>query len=115
MARLRSDIFVSAVIRQAQVEGAFAVVARRGSEEAGAVFVKVAALDGTAALYGPAPQSVFEADDTGARRFSVLVPPGRPEAESDQRLAKEIRFDPDLYVVEIEDRQGRCFLDLVEP
>jgi len=113
--RLKSAIFVSALLRRAQVEGAFGVVARRGSEEAGAVFVKVAALDGTAALYGPAPQSAFEADDPGDRKFIVLVPPGRPEAEADARLAKEVRFDPDLFVVEIEDRKGRSFLDLVEP
>lgn len=113
--RLKSGIFVSALLRRAQVEGAFGVVARRGSEEAGAVFVKVATLDGAAALYGPAPQSAFDADDDGDRKFSVLVPPGTPEAEADARMAKEIRFDPDLFLVEIEDRQGRHFLTLVEP
>lgn len=113
--RLKSGIFVSALLRRAQVEGAFGVMVRRGSEEAGAVFVKVSTLDGTAALYGPAPQSVFDEADPADRKFSVLVPPGRPEAEADARIAKEVRFDPDLYVVEIEDRKGRHFLDLVEP
>lgn len=115
MARLKSGIFVSALLRRAQVEGAFGVVARRGAEEAGAVFVKVTPLDGTAALYGPAPQTAFGADDLGERKFSLLVAPGQPEAEADARLAKEIRFDPDLFVVEIEDRKGRHFLDVVEP
>ncbi|OYY08655.1 MAG: hypothetical protein B7Y70_11670, partial [Rhizobiales bacterium 35-68-8] len=52
--RLKSAIFVSAIVRTAQVAGAFAAVRRRGAEEAGAVFVKVATLDGKAALYGPA-------------------------------------------------------------
>lgn len=113
--RLKSGIFVSALLRLAQVEGAFGVVARRGSEEAGAVFVKVTPLDGTAALYGPAPQSAFGEDDDGDRKFCLLVPPGRPEAEADARMAKEVRFDPDLYLVEIEDRQGRHFLNVVEP
>ncbi|MFV8096477.1 DUF1491 family protein, partial [Enterobacter cloacae complex sp.6730737] len=50
--RLKSAIFVSALLRRAQVEGAYGVVVRRGSEEAGAIFVKVSRLDGTAALYG---------------------------------------------------------------
>lgn len=110
--RLRSDIFVSALLRRAQVEGAFAAILHRGNAEAGAVFVKVAWLDGTAALYGPAPQSLIEADDAGDRLFVEMIPPGRPEEEAGMRIAKEIRFDPDAYVVEIEDRQGRHFLDL---
>ncbi|WP_454918220.1 DUF1491 family protein [Xanthobacter sediminis] len=113
--RLKSGIFVSALLRRAQVEGAFGVVVRRGSEEAGAVFVKVTPMDGTAALYGPAPQSAFDEADPSDRKFSLLVPPGSPEAEADARIAKEVRFDPDLYVVEIEDRKGRHFLDVVEP
>lgn len=113
--RLKSGIFVSALLRRAQVEGAYGVVARRGSEEAGAVFVKVTPMDGTAALYGPAPQSVFDAEDSGDRKFCMLVPPGSPEADADARIAKEVRFDPDLYVVEIEDREGRHFLEVVQP
>lgn len=112
--RLKSAIFVSALIRRAQVEGAFAAVLRRGAEEAGAVFVKVARLDGTAALYGPAPQSLFDEAYPVDRRFSVVVEPGRPEADADARIARELKFDPDIHVVEIEDRQGRHFLDLAE-
>lgn len=112
--RLKSAIFVSALIRRAQVEGAYATVVRRGAEEAGAVFVKVARLDGTAALYGPAPQSVFEEAFPADRRFCVLIEPGRPEADADARIGRELTFDPDIHVVEIEDRQGRHFLDLAE-
>ncbi len=110
--RLKSAIFVSALIRRAQVEGANAMLLRRGAEEAGAIFVKVIAADGSAALYGPAPQSAFEEAYPVDRRFSVVVPPGRPEAEAAARIAKEVRFDPDLFLVEITDREGRHFLDL---
>lgn len=113
--RLKSDIFVSALIRRAQVEGAYAVMVRRGSEEAGAIFVKVARLDGTAALYGPAPQSAFDESFPADRLFSQIIEPGRPEADADARLARELKFDPDIYVVEIEDRAGRHFLDLAAP
>lgn len=112
--RLKSAIFVSALIRRCQVEGAFAALVRKGAEEAGAVFVKVARLDGTAALYGPAPQTAFDESFPADRKFSVLVPPGSPDADADARIAREAKFDPDIFVVEIEDRQGRHFLDLVD-
>ena len=112
--RLKSAIFVSALIRRCQVEGCYATLVRKGAEEAGAIFVKVARLDGTAALYGPAPQSAFDESFPADRKFSVLVAPGSPEAEADARIARELKFDPDIFVLEIEDRQGRHFLDLVE-
>jgi hypothetical protein len=34
-------------------------------------------------------------------------------AEIEARLAREIKFDPDLWIVEVEDRAGRHFLDHV--
>ncbi|WP_127089186.1 DUF1491 family protein [Aquabacter cavernae] len=110
--RLKSAIFVAALVRTANGAGAFAAVRRRGSEEAGAVFVKVATLDGHAALYAPAPQTDFDASFPVDRLFRLAVEPGHPEADSEERMVKEMRFDPDLWFVEIEDREGRCFVDL---
>jgi hypothetical protein len=111
--RLKSAIWVSAYLRRCNVEGAFAAVRRRGAEEAGAIFIKISRLDGTATLYGPAPQSSFDESRPSDRAFSVCV--GRyqpaPEADSEAYLAKEIRFDPDVWIVEVEDRAGRHFLD----
>jgi len=46
--RLKSGIWVAAYIRRAQIEGAQAMLRRRGADEAGAVFIKVSRLDGTA-------------------------------------------------------------------
>ena len=112
-ARLKSSIFVSAYIRRCSVEGATAVLRRRGAEEAGAVFVKVDSLDGTAALYGPAPQSLITGGG-GERLFVRLTAPGATPLDAEERLAREIKFDPDLWIVEAEDRQGRHFLDLAE-
>ncbi len=60
--RLRADIFVAALIRRAQVAGAYATLRRRGASEAGAIFVRVDRLDGTSALFGPAPQSEIGED-----------------------------------------------------
>lgn len=112
--RLKSGIWVSAYLRRCNVEGAFAAVRRRGAEEAGAVFVKVNRLDGTADLYGPAPQSAFEEAHPIDRAFVLClkVQPA-PEADVEAFLAREIRFDPDVWIVEIEDRAGRHFLDQV--
>ena len=111
-ARLRSDIWVSAYLRRCTVEGAFAVLRRRGAAEAGAIFIKIDLLDGTALLFGPAPQS--ELKDGEDRLFAALHKDARIEpAEAEQRLTREINFDPDLWIVEVEDRQGRCFLDTV--
>jgi hypothetical protein len=110
-ARLRSDIWVSAYLRRCAVEGAFAVLRRRGAAEAGAIFVKIELLDGTALLFGPAPQS--EIKDGVERVFAALHKETRIEPlAAEERLAREIKFDPDLWIVEVEDRQGRCFLDL---
>jgi hypothetical protein len=112
--RLKSGIWVAAYLRRCQTEGAFAAVRRRGAEEAGAIFIIVNRLDGTASLYGPAPQSVFDEERPADRMFSAVLGGGQavPEADIEARLAREIRFDPDVWIVEIEDRGGRHFLDL---
>lgn len=114
--RLKSGIWVAAHIRRLAVEGVVAVVARRGAEEAGAIYVKVVRPDRTADLFGPAPQTAFDPDDERAfgRLFERLAE-AAPEAEIDARLARETRFDPDLWILEIEDRAGRHFLDLQRP
>ena len=110
--RLRSDIWVSAYLRRCAVEGVTAVLRRRGAAEAGAIFVKLDRLDGSATLYGPAPAT--EEMPPGVDRLfirlhaSLTVPPADVEA----RLVKERSFDPDIWIVEIENRDGRSFLEL---
>lgn len=112
--RLKSAIWVAAYVRRCHVEGAFAAVRRRGAEEAGAIFVKVNRLDGTAELFGPAPQSVFEAARPADRLFNRCLPQQETsEAKVEERLARELRFDPDVWIIEVEDRAGRHFLDQV--
>src|SRR3954469_15400179 len=113
--RLKSSIWVAAYIRRCFVEGASAVLRRRGAEEAGAIFIKVDRLDGTASLFGPAPQAAFEDAGRIERRFApALKTQPAPAADVEARLLREIRFDPDLWLIEVEDRAGRHFLnDLV--
>jgi hypothetical protein len=111
--RLKSGIWVSAYLRRCNIEGAFAAVRRRGADEAGAIFIKVSRLDGTATLYGPAPQSAFDEARPADRVFTAMLGGAQPapEADIEARLTREIRFDPDVLIVEIEDRAGRNFLD----
>jgi hypothetical protein len=115
--RLRADIFVAALIRRAAGEGAFAVLRRRGAAEAGAIFVKIDCLDGRTALFGPAPQTeLAESVERGVDRVFTRVHRDdwiEPE-QAERRLKRELDFDPDLWIVEIEDREGRAFLDLAE-
>ena len=111
--RVKSAIFVSALLRRSRVEGAYALVRRRGAEEAGAIFVLVDWLDGRVSLYGPAPQS---ATDDYDRAFSPLhAADAIPAAEAEIILTRELRFDSDLWIVVVEDRDGRHFLDRIVP
>src|SRR3954449_13208806 len=112
--RLKSSIWVAAYLRRCQTEGVFGAVLRRGAEEAGAVFVKVASLDGNAMLYGPAPQTAYDESRPVERVFAPTTPQPVAEAVVEERLAKEIRFDPDVWIVETEDKAGRPFLDLAK-
>lgn len=112
MGRLRSDIWVSAHLRRCAVEGVVAVLRRRGSAEAGAIFVKLDRLDGSASLYGPAPQSLVE-DAQGERLFAAILTEV-PALDVEERMRREIKFDPDLWLVEMEDCAGRHFLPLAK-
>ena len=111
MARVTASLFVSAFIRRTYAAGTPAVVSRRGAEEAGAIFVVIDRLDGTADLYGPAPQSEAREEGSGDRLFERLLDRAGPDVLRG-RLEREVRFDPDLWVVEVEEREGRFVLDL---
>ena len=110
--RLKSSIWISAYLRRCQHEGAYALVRRRGAEEAGAIFVKINRLDGTADLYGPAPQSAFDEAHPADRLFAAcFAAQPAPDAEIESYLSRQLRYDPDIWVVEVDDRGGRHFLD----
>jgi hypothetical protein len=108
--RLRAEFWVKGYIRRCAVEGASAVVVRHGDDDAGAIFIKVSRLDGTCAVFGPAPAGLSGAESD--RRFISHFPPaGASETDADAFLAREAGFDSDLWLIEVEDRQGRHFLD----
>jgi hypothetical protein len=108
--RLPSELWVKAYLRRLSSDGLFAAVAKHGDDDLGAVWVKVNRLDGTAELYGPAPEPL---DGARAERQWLRMHKAATILESDAELqlrrAKE--FDSDLWIIEIEDRQGRHALD----
>ena len=112
--RLKSSIWVAAYLRRCQTAGVFGAVRRRGAEEAGAVFVKVATMDGSAMLYVPAPQTVYDDGRPIERLFMSASKEPQPEPSVEGRLTREIRFDPDAWIIETEDKEGRHFLDLAK-
>ena len=77
-------------------------------------FIKLALLDGNALLFTPAPQTAYEESRPADRVFSQSTPAPVAEQAVEDRLAKEIRFDSDVWIVEIEDRAGRHLLDLAK-
>ena len=103
--RLKAGIFVRALIRRAQAAGASAFVVRKGAEEAGAVILALSRLEGTCLLLNQARNAKGE--------LVWAKPLGDWGAEDKARtwLDKQVRFDPDLWIVEIEDREGRAFVD----
>ncbi len=113
---LRADFWVAAYLRRVGVEGAVAMLRRRGAAEAGAIFVKVDRLDGHAALYGPAPQSELSDRGPGIDRLWMRLHKDdwSDPASVEEKIAREMKFDSDLWLIEVEDRKGRNFLDLAE-
>ena len=106
--RLKSEIWVKAYLRRCLYNGANGVIARHG-DDAGAIFIKIVRADRMAAVFSPAPAGLEEVDidRRWVPRFkSEFV----PEAEADSMLSREASFDSDIWVVEIEDREGRHFL-----
>lgn len=99
--RLRSDIFVSALIRRLFGRGDFAAVERKGSEASGAIFIRQRFRDGLETLFGPAPQSLFDEDEPMGRLFEIRLE--RQDADTvRQMLEREQKFDSDLWVIELE-------------
>lgn len=96
------------------MEGQNAVLRQRGASEAGAIFVKVDRLDGHSTLYAPAPQSVSSEAAAGVERMFTRMHQSEwiESAEAERRLEREVAFDPDLWIIEVEDRDGRVWLDL---
>ena len=102
--RLRVGIWVAAYLARLGQAAIPAFVAHRGDDTAGAVLVVVATLDGRARAF----QRSF--DLMSGERAWVTLAEGA-EVEIAEAVARQRRFDPDLWVIEVEDRKGRSLLE----
>ncbi|PZQ98024.1 MAG: DUF1491 domain-containing protein [Cereibacter sphaeroides] len=102
--RLTADFWVRAYLARLRLADIPVYVTARGDETAGAVLVKLATLDGQAKAF----QRSF--DLTSGERVWVVLAEG-DERSVDAAVARQRSFDPDLWVIEIEDRAGRTLLD----
>lgn len=101
---LSSDVWVAALIRRAEIAGANAVVVKRGDARAGTVIVKA---------YDTSTRQArlfTEAFGPDGERLWIQPVQSEFESELDAYVERQRRYDPDLWVVEVEDRQGRHFI-----
>ncbi len=103
MARLTADFWVQAYLTRLRLADIPAYVVARGDATAGAVLVKQSPLDGTARAF----QRSFD-PMTGERTWMTLAEGA--EHDVDAAIARQRDFDPDLWVIEVEDRAGRHLL-----
>ena len=111
--RLKSEIWVHAFLRRCFVHGLYGAVVRKGAAEAGAIYVVINHLDGRVRLLGPPPGSAI--DEEGERLWAEVVPPVTQASEVTTFIARTAKFDPDFWVVEIEDRSGTAGLSVLPP
>jgi hypothetical protein len=100
-ARLPTDLWVKAHIRRCLAEGVPATIARRGEKTGGMVLLKLN-------LLGEGCRVLTQSRDLDGRLAWLPALAGTlvPETEADDYIARAVRRDPDLWVVEIEHRDG---------
>ncbi|WPZ22055.1 DUF1491 family protein [Sulfitobacter faviae] len=104
MARLTARFWVDAYLARLRLQDIPAFVVAHGDDTGGAVLVKLATLDGRAVLF----QRSFDLM-SGERKWVELA--AGDEGEVDATVTRQRSFDPDLWVIEVEDRAGRHLLD----
>jgi hypothetical protein len=114
--RLKSHIWVSAYLRRLNAAFIPGVVIRRGDADAGAVYIKVAALDGTCQIFAPLSAQLAEMTPSDSlfleegRAWQPVFSPHATEADADVYLSRQAGRDPDIWILEVETAQGRHLL-----
>ncbi|EAQ25298.1 DUF1491 family protein [Roseovarius sp. 217] len=104
MARLTARFWVDAYLARLRLAEIPAFVVAHGDDTGGAVLVKLNTLNGQARVW----QRSFDLM-SGARVWVVLAE--GDEAGVDAAIRRQRGYDPDLWVIEVEDREGRHLLD----
>ena len=104
MIRLTSDVWVSAYLTRLRLLDIPAFVVARGDGIAGAVLIKLNTLNGKGSVF----HRLFDLD-TGERNWVELTT--GDERDLDSTIVRQRSFDPDLWVIEVEDRAARHLLE----
>ncbi|WP_323765062.1 DUF1491 family protein [Marinovum sp.] len=102
--RLTADFWVAAYIARLRQADIPAFVVAHGDDTSGMVVIKLNTLDGRARVFHRMHDLM--ADETRWQEMQA-----GPEGEIDATLARQRAMDPDLWVIEVEDRAGRHLLD----
>ena len=100
--RLSTELWVSAHLRRCNDQGLFAAVLRKGDAWGGALVVKLNLLDGTFKLLNQTRDIDGNVAWLGVQQGALMT-----EADATAYIERQVKRDPDLWVVEIEDKQGR--------
>ncbi len=104
--RLKTELRVQAWLRRCAGMGLMAAVVRKGDVEAGALFLKINRFAGGCEVFS----GVTQADGSPAWMRAGASGPV-PEREANAYLARQYGYDPDLWVLEIEDPKAQFSLD----
>ncbi len=104
MTRLKSEIWVAALLRRCTAQGQFGAVIHHGADDAGIVYVCINRLNGLYDLLSPPPGPAY--NEEGERRFALHFKTPVDWPTINTVIAKQRKSDPDLWVVEIELREG---------
>lgn len=106
MARLTSKFWIDAYLLRLAQDAIPVFITQRGDETAGAILVNLNLLDGTARLF-------HQSFNTAGTRAWIVLCEGS-EAEVAEAIKKQLRFDPDLWVIEVESKSGAHLLDDIQ-
>lgn len=84
------------------------VIVRKGAPEAGSIFVAIRVSNEEVWLMGPPAGPLL--DEAGERQFELRFDGPAPQAKVDEYLRRQIEYDPDIWIVEVEDRSGEAYL-----
>lgn len=104
-ARLPTGLWVSAQVRAANAQGATMTIARKGDPDRGTVLLKLNRLDRTFEVLSQVRRNgkLVWLRATGAAPVD--------ESTADDYVARQLKYDSDLWVVEVDDRKGRHWFD----
>jgi hypothetical protein len=104
--RLKSRMWIQALIRRCDLAAIAAAVIARGDEDAGAILLKFSGGDG-----GCSVLTQVRSQDGELVWMRATGPAPVDEGEADTYIERQRRRDPDLWVVEIESRSAATILD----